>query len=68
VLCAIGGEVRRCHDCRVRQVWFGPAAFRLPGDDAAAERLTSVAVGGSAFVVCFLVIWWMISRFTELAG
>jgi hypothetical protein len=68
VLCAIGGEVRRCHDCRARQIWFGSAAVRLPGDDAAAGRLTSVAVGGSAFVVCFLFIWWMISRFTELAG
>lgn len=67
-LCAIGGQIRRCHDCRRRQVWFRSISFALPTEDLAGERLTSVALLGSTFLVCLLFIWWMISRFTELAG
>jgi hypothetical protein len=63
-MCAIGGEIRRCHDCRARQVWFGSSGFLL----RTRGRLTSAALLGSTFLVCFVFIWWMISRFTELAG
>jgi hypothetical protein len=67
-MCAIGGEVRRCHDCRSRQAWFRSAGLSLPTEGVARERLTSLALLGSTFLVCFLFIWWMISRFTDLAG
>jgi hypothetical protein len=65
---AIGGEVRRCHDCRSRKAWFGSVGLPLLTEGAACERITTVTLLGSGFVVCFLFIWWMISRFTELAG
>ncbi len=68
VLGVIGAEIRRCHDCRTRQAWFSSVGVALPGEGAAGDRLTTVAVLGSTFLMCFLFIWWMISRFTELAG
>jgi hypothetical protein len=68
MMCAIGGEIRRCHDCRARQAWFGSSCFLLPTKGVTRGRLTSAALLGSTFLVCFVFIWWMISRFTELAG
>ena len=66
MLCAIGGEIRRCHDCRSRQVWFRSNGFPLP--DSFGGGLTTLALLGSAFLLCLLFIWWMITRFRELAG
>jgi hypothetical protein len=68
MLCTIGGEIRRCHDCRTRQAWFRHVSFPLPTEDLLGERLMSVALLGSTFFVCFLFIWWMIARLTDLAG
>jgi predicted RNA-binding Zn-ribbon protein involved in translation (DUF1610 family) len=66
--CAIGGEIRRCHDCRSRLAWFGSVRFSLPKEDyLAGERMTSLAMV-TTFVACFLLIWWMISRLSALAG
>lgn len=67
-LCAVGGEIRRCHDCRSRQAWLGSIALPLPTEGVAEGRLRSLTVLWSTFVLCFLFIWWIISRFTELAG
>jgi hypothetical protein len=67
VLCAAGGELRRCHDCRSRQVWFGSLGFLLP-NDGLPGGLASALLLACTFALCFLFIWWMISRFTELAG
>jgi hypothetical protein len=63
----MGAEIRRCHDCRARQAWFHASGFLLPAA-VTGGRLTSIALLGSTFLMCFLLIWWMISRFTELAG
>jgi hypothetical protein len=49
-------------------VWFRSIHFSLAKEDLAGERLTSLALLTSTFLVCFLFIWWVISRFTELAG
>jgi hypothetical protein len=68
VLSTIGGEIRRCHDCRTRQAWFRSVGMPIPTEGVTGGRLTSVALLGSTFLVCFLFIWWMISRFTALAG
>jgi predicted RNA-binding Zn-ribbon protein involved in translation (DUF1610 family) len=68
MLCSIGVEIRRCHDCRSRQAWLRSARLSLPTEGVASKRLTSIALLGSTFAVCLLFIWWMISRFTELAG
>jgi hypothetical protein len=67
-LCAIGAEVRRCHDCRARQAWLRSRAIRLPAEAASPGQLTNTALLGSSFIACLLLIWWMISRFTELTG
>jgi hypothetical protein len=40
----------------------------LPKEDyLGGERATSLAML-STFLACFLLIWWMISRLTALAG
>ena len=67
MMCAFRGEIRRCHDCRSRQIWFGPFAFMLPAEGMPGG-FGSLLVLGLTFLVCFLFIWWMISRFTGLAG
>src|SRR5487761_2172943 len=67
ILCAMGGEIRRCHDCRARQVWFGGVVLLLP-TEGMHGGLASALLLGAAFLGSFLFIWWMISRFTELAG
>jgi hypothetical protein len=40
----------------------------MPTEGVTGGRLRSMALLWSTFVVCFLFIWWIISRFTELAG
>lgn len=64
---AIGGEIRRCHDCRSRQVWFGSRGFLL-GKEGMPGAFASAALALFTALVCFLFIWWMISRFTEITG
>lgn len=68
MLCAIGGEIRRCHDCRARQAWFHSSGFLMPTAGVTGGRIGTLALLLSTFLVCFLFIWWMIARFTELAG
>jgi len=67
-LCATGGEIRRCHDCRSRQAWLGSIGLPLPAEGVTRGRFWSLTLQASTFVACFLFIWWIISRFTELAG
>jgi len=67
ILSAIGGEIRRCHDCRARQAWFGGCGFLLPMEGIHGG-LESALLLGAAFLGSFFFIWWVISRFTELAG
>jgi hypothetical protein len=64
VLSALGGRIRRCHDCRARQVWFGALAIPLETPCA----LTHAAVIGAGFLLCLLVVWWTIRHFRELSG
>jgi hypothetical protein len=68
VVCALGAEVRRCHDCRARQAWFRATGFLLPTKGVTRGRLVSLVLIGSSFLVCLVFIWWMIARFKELAG
>ena len=65
---SIGGEIRRCHDCRSRQAWFRSGGISLPAEGATRGRLTKIALFGFTSVACFLLIWWMISHLAELAG
>jgi len=64
----MGGEILRCHQCRSRHAWVHSVAFSLPEKGVARGRVVSLAMLGSTFLVCFFFLWWMISRFAELAG
>jgi len=68
LLCALGVEIRRCHDCRCRQAWFLKLGLPIPTEGVGGGRVASKALLFSSFLLCFALIWWMISRFTELAG
>ncbi len=68
LLYALGAELRRCRDCRLRHASF--ATFSVPSDQPQAlEGLwTRIVVMGSGFLVGLLFAWWVIHRFTELSG
>ena len=68
LLSALGGDICRCHDCRARQAWFGVSPFPIGNTDPAASPWTSIAVFLSGFTVCLVLLWWMVTRFTELSG
>jgi hypothetical protein len=65
LLYALGAEIRRCSSCRFRHAAF--ATFSVPLREPPAEEglWTRILVMGSGFVVCLLVAWWVIRRFTE---
>jgi hypothetical protein len=63
LLSHIGGEIRRCHDCRSRRCWFGTAALPLARDGVHEETRTGSLVLGTAFLVCLALVWWTVRRF-----
>ena len=65
---AMGADILRCHDCRARQAWFGVTPLRLRGTQGDGPALTGVVLFATGSVVCVLLIWWMISRYTDLSG
>jgi len=67
-LFALGGEIRRCHDCRSRHACFSLFSVPLGSPRVDRQRWTHVAVMTSGFAVCLLVLLWMIRRFTDLSG
>jgi len=36
--------------------------------EAHRSRLTRSAILAAGFLVCLLLVWWMITRFTQLSG
>jgi hypothetical protein len=67
-LYALGAEIRRCHDCRLRYAAFVTFSVPLGEPQTFTGAWTGVLVMGSGFVVCVLFVWWIIRRFTELSG
>ena len=65
MLAAMGAAIRRCHSCRARTCWFGLTAIRL-GDNAKEGSLSSGVAVVAGCVVCIALVWWMITRFTQL--
>ncbi len=65
---ALGADILRCHDCRARQAWFGLTPLRLRGAQGDGPALTGIILFATGSVACVLLIWWMISRFTDLSG
>ena len=66
ILILLGAEIRRCHPCRGRYAWFGSRS--LPLADLSAGRVRSSLALSGGFLVCLLLVWWMIVRFTALSG
>jgi hypothetical protein len=68
VLYALGAELRRCSDCRLRHAAF--ATFTLPSSQpqVLGRLWTRVFVMGSGFLVGLVFVWWVIRRITESSG
>jgi hypothetical protein len=61
LLVALGGEIRRCHDCCCRKAWFGGSPIPIGNRDPEAPawaRLLAVGSGAAAVAV----VWWVIDR------
>ena len=63
-----GGEICRCHDCRARQAWFGVSPFPIGNRDPAASPWANILVYVSGVGACVVLAWWVITRFTTIAG
>lgn len=68
VLSLAGARMRRCHDCRSRQAWFGWLAVPVGRGSGPADFLRQAAVAGGGFLLCLLLLWWMLARFSALSG
>src|SRR5579884_1257390 len=68
ILHALGAEIRRCRDCRLRHASFLRFSLPLGRADSIARLWTEILVMASGFLVCLVFVWWVIRRFTELSG
>jgi predicted RNA-binding Zn-ribbon protein involved in translation (DUF1610 family) len=68
LLFALGAEIRRCHDCRFRHAEFFSLNIPLAEPQNARRRWASLLVMTSGFLVCLLIMWFVIRRFTDLSG
>jgi hypothetical protein len=64
VLYALGAEIRRCHQCRYRHARFTKLAVPLADSSGAGIFWTSIAVMSTGFLVCVLLVLWIIRRFS----
>lgn len=68
LLDSLGADIQRCHDCRTRHAWFGVTPLRLGGTAGEGSSLTSLLLFAAGSIACVLLVWWMISRYTDLSG
>ena len=68
LLDSLGAEIQRCHDCRARRAWFGVTPLRLSGTSGESSSLTSLLLFAAGSLACVVLVWWMISRYTDLSG
>jgi hypothetical protein len=68
LLYALGAELRRCRDCRLRHASFTTFSVPLREPRALEGVLTGIFVMGSGFLVCLLFVWGVIRGFAELSG
>jgi hypothetical protein len=59
LLHALGAEIRRCRDCRLRHASFGTFAVPLDQTRGAGKFWTGIVVMGSGFILCLLFVWWV---------
>lgn len=68
LLYALGAEIRRCHNCRLRHASFVTFAIPLGEPQSLTGVWAGILVVGSGFLVCLLFVWWIIHRFTDISG
>lgn len=68
VLVFLGAEIRRCHQCNARQVRIAGGTLRLRGREQTSRGSRTRLILVSGFLICLFLVWWMITRFAELAG
>ena len=56
ILTLAGGVIRRCQDCRKRQVWFGMTPVPLDRLDSPVHLWTDLAVIGMGLGVCLIFV------------
>ncbi len=56
ILTLAGGVIRRCQDCRRRQVWFGATPVPLDRADSPVYLWTELAVIGMGLSACLLFV------------
>ena len=68
VLVFLGAEIRRCQECSARQIRVAGGTFRLRARalTSGSNRTRLILISG--FLICLFLVWWMITRFAELAG
>ena len=55
----VGGVIRRCQDCRRRQVWFGPTSVpldKIESDGGLLAELALIAIGVTLVLLAGLFI------------
>jgi hypothetical protein len=68
LLHALGAEIRRCRECRFRHASRGSLSILLGDPDAKGKRWAIPAVLFPGFVVCIVLVLWVIRRLTGLSG
>ena len=56
LLTLTGGVIRRCQDCRRRQVWFGATPVPLDRPDSPVYLWTDLTVIGMGLCACLLFV------------
>jgi hypothetical protein len=64
----LGADIRRCHDCRARQAWFGFSPIPIGNTDPKANPWAGILLFLSCCAGCFAAVWWLVVRFTGLSG
>jgi hypothetical protein len=65
ILHALGGQIRRCHSCSMRQAWFGVKAVPLGRGRTGAGPISAAVVVATGLIVFLTIFWWILAR---LAG
>ena len=63
----LGGQVRRCHDCRERHVGFQYVTVPLGIGQFNVEKAAAFALAAS-LAICLIAAWIMIQRLNLPAG
>jgi hypothetical protein len=67
LLAGLGAAICRCHDCCARQAWFGVSPIPIGNTDPEAPPWAGIVMVGSGCAAGLLLVWWVVTRLTELS-